>query len=69
MENRYTSLTKKIKNDDGTTSVICAFVGTERCPLHKNNNADGQCVCSLMATLMREQLQVFEEIYLEDDRG
>lgn len=66
MEN-YIPLTLKIKNIDGTDDIICAFAGTDKCPIHEEKHADGHCICPMMASLLRQQLNIFEEIYLDNN--
>lgn len=60
----YKPLTKKIINQDGQQVVVCKYYGTDECrKIHKNS--DGCNGCPMMAAVLN-QLNVFEEIYLEE---
>lgn len=63
----YEPLTKKIIDENGQQIVACRYYGTDKCrEIHKKPNECNYCP---MMEAMLNQLNVFEEIYLESLEG
>lgn len=59
----YEPLTKKIIDKKGQQIVVCRYYGTSKC--REIHTAPDKCNCCPMMAAILEQLNVFEEIYLE----
>ena len=58
--NNYTPLTKIIIDDNGDERAVCAFHDIENCQNY--GKCDSDCV---MHTAVLQQLNIFEQIFLE----
>lgn len=61
----YEPLTKIETNYNGKSEVVCRFSGTEECRLIHKPNGCGNC--PVFAAIL-QQLNIFEKIYMEDDK-
>ncbi len=62
----YKPLTKKIIDENGQQIVVCRYYGTDQClKIHTTP----QCTYCPMMTAIVEQLNAFEEVYLDESRG
>ena len=58
---KFTKLTKIIKDEAGNESVVCAFFGTEKCRAIHN---DGCTTCPMIAAMMN-QLSLLEDYFIQ----
>lgn len=62
----YKPLTKKIIGENGQQIVVCRYYGTDMCrKIHTPN----ECNCCPMIAAILEQLNIFEEVYLDGVQG
>ncbi len=62
---KYTSLTKKIKDENGNDIVVCKYYGTDECRnIHKLNECPHSCP---VIGIMLETLNMLEVAVFGDD--
>lgn len=59
----YEPLTKKVSDIDGNVKIVCRYCGTSTCHIHKPSGCSSCPVFNAILT----QLNMFEEIYQEED--
>lgn len=63
----YTPLTKKELSEGGSETIACSFSGTAVCrAIHNTGKCDIDCP---IFRAILTQLNVFETIYMEEDRN
>ena len=62
----YTKLTK-IVTVNGAECIACAYYGTDRCRIHKEERTPDCCHCKVMGAILN-QLHAFEEVFTEKEK-